>query len=416
MKIEIPYGKQRTMPLVVPESMSCQVVYPNDVTAAASETEAIVQALANPHGGRSLAQFLEGCGNALVIVNDATRPTPTARMLACMMDVLRRHNVYYISAVGSHRVPTEQEHRVMFGEAYEQIKDRILLHDCHNDADMVWLGRTSRGTDIRLNKAVAAADRIVIITSVEPHYFAGYTGGRKSIFPGLAAFESITQNHKWALDATSATFALKGNPVHDDMEEIVQRLAKPIFTLQAVLDARHRICAAYAGDYQQAFYAAVEKARQVFAVRIGQRADIVVTVAPYPTDIDLYQAQKAMENARHAVKKGGVLILVAECWDGIGGETFYRLLSSSTDAQAVFAEIQRGYKLGYHKAAKMIELMNNCTVFAVTSIQPAKLEKIFIRPFATVQQAFDAAVAIKGPDASVIVLMDGNLTVPTADG
>jgi len=281
---------------------------------------------------------------------------------------------------------------------------------------MVWFGRTSRGTDIRLNQAVAAADRIIIITSVEPHYFAGYTGGRKSIFPGLAAYESIAQNHRWALDAASATFALKGNPVHDDMEEIVQRLGKPIFTLQAVLDAHHRICAAYAGDYQQAFYAAIEKARQIFAVRIAKRADIVLTVAPYPTDIDLYQAQKAMENARHAVSPGGVLILVAECRDGIGGDTFYKLLSSSSDAQAVLAEIQRGYKLGYHKAAKMIEMMNNCTVFAVTSIEPARLEKIFIRPFDSVQQAFDAAAAIKGPDASVIVLMDGNLTVPTTDG
>jgi nickel-dependent lactate racemase len=286
MKMEIPYGKERRLRLDVPEGARCDVIYPNAVRCK-DECQTLMQAVSNPLGGKPLEQFASEAGAILVVVNDATRPTPTAKMLDCIIGKLKGKRIHYISAVGSHRAPTEAEHREMFGRNYDNIKDRILVHECKNEQDMTPFGKTRLGTDIMLNKAVMEHDSILIITSVEPHYFAGYTGGRKSIFPGLAAYSSIAQNHKWALDERAATFALDGNPVHDDMEEIVEKLGKRIFAVQAVLDAHRSIYAAFAGDYRLTFKAAVKKADEVFAVKIREKADIVVTVAPYPTDIDL---------------------------------------------------------------------------------------------------------------------------------
>ena len=411
MKLDVPYGREGRMPLEVPDDIACELVLPKEVPPL-DEHAALRSALDAPLGGTRLAEFLHGAHNVLVIVNDATRPTPTTMMLDAVAGPLNEANARFIVAVGTHRAPTEKEYREIFGVHYEDVRGRLLQHDCRNDADIRDFGTTTLGTPIRVNKAVAEADRIVILTSVEPHYFAGCTGGRKSIFPGLAAHASITQNHKWALDERSSTFALKGNPVHDDMDEAVRRLDKPIFALQAVLDSHYRVCAAFAGDNHASFQAAVDRAHDLFAVGVPRRADIVVAVARYPLDIDLYQAQKSLENARHAVRKGGVLILVAECREAIGNDTFYRLLTASPDLDAVFDAIDRGYQLGFHKAAKAVELLRHCDVFAVTAMENETLEKIFVRPFATVQEAFDRALAEKGREASVLVLMDATLTVP----
>jgi nickel-dependent lactate racemase len=415
VKIDIPYGRERKLPLIIPERNLVGVVYPNAVKCG-NDLDTILNALKTPIGGKSLDKFLNGARNILVVVNDATRPTPSAKMLGCIFKTLQDRNVKFISAVGSHRAPKEDEHREMFGDIYDEIKNSVIVHECKKEQDMVSFGKTQRGTEIRMNRAVAEADRIIIINSVEPHYFAGYTGGRKSIFPGLASYSSIEQNHKLALDGRAQTFALSGNPVHEDMEEIVSIIGKEIYSIQAVLDAHHRIYAAFAGDYKLTFDEAVKKANEVFAVEIKERADIVITVAPFPTDIDLYQAQKSLDNGKNAVKMGGVMILVAECRDSIGNETFYKLLSSARRPEDVFAEIEKGYRLGYHKAAKMAETFQNCSTWAVSSLSPSVLDKIFIRSFPDVQAALDAAIAKKGSGSSVLVLMDGNLTVPKVAG
>ncbi|MEJ2067607.1 MAG: lactate racemase domain-containing protein, partial [Deltaproteobacteria bacterium] len=145
--------------------------------------------------------------------------------------------------------------------------------------------------------------KIVAISSVEPHYYAGYTGGRKSFFPGAASYQTMEHNHRLALEEGVAPMALTGNPVHEDMVEAMGTLeGKEIYSLQVVLDRFHRICAAFAGSLEGSFAAAVQKAREVFAVEISARADIVVTIAPAPMDIDLYQAHKAIEHGKPALK------------------------------------------------------------------------------------------------------------------
>lgn len=409
--VSLPYGKDKRIEFTVPQHNLAGTIYPKSISEG-DERGILMRAVSEPLGNRTIDDFLKDKKSLLVVVNDATRPTPSAKMLDAIYNKLSGRNVTYISAVGSHRPPTDEEHRMMFGIHYDKIRDRIAVHDCRDEINTAHFGVSRFGTEIKMNPHVAKADGIIIINSVEPHYFAGYTGGRKSLFPGLATYSSISQNHRLAMDAGARTFALEGNPVHEDMDDIVSKIGKDIYSVQCVLDAHHRIFAAFAGDYRDTFNAAVEAANRVFTVEIDKPVDIVVTVAPYPTDIDLYQAQKSLDNGKNIVKKGGIIILVAECREGIGNETFYRLLSSADTPEKVFNEIKKGYKLGYHKAAKMAEIMLNASVFAVSSFHPDVLGKIFIRGFPEIQKAVDRALAEQGADAEIIVLMDGNLTVP----
>jgi nickel-dependent lactate racemase len=411
MKLEIPYGKDSKLEAEIDEQSVIGIIEPNEVEIG-DETEIIRQALNNPIGSPSLKEFLKDARDVLFIVNDPTRPTPTARVLDIIEDDIAGQNVSFIVATGIHRAPTEEEYLQIFTEKYyTKYKDRIHSHDSKND-EMVYLGTSKNGTEMKVNKIGVDAHKIVIISSVEPHYFAGYTGGRKSFLPGIASFETIEQNHKLALKQEARALALEGNPVHEDMIDALSTVKKEIFTISTVLDKNHRIYAATAGDIYKSMEAAVSKAEEVFVAKIPQKADIVVSVVKFPSDIDLYQAQKGIDNAKYAVKDGGILIVVAKCRMGIGEDSFVKLLSSADSPKDALDRIEKKFVIGYHKAAKMAEVGLYAQTFGVTDLDPKILESIFIRPFSSLQEALDKAFEEKGKNAKALVLLDGSLTIP----
>jgi len=253
---------------------------------------------------------------------------------------------------------------------------------------------------------------LVIITSVEPHYFAGYTGGRKSFLPGVAAFKTIEQNHRLAMTPEAQALRLDGNPVHEDMMDAIKELRDmPIFAIQVVLDRHQQIYKVAAGDLNRSFHKAVEWANQVFCVDIHEKADVVISVASYPMDVDLYQSQKAIENGKWALKPGGSIILVSKCRSGVGDEAFYDQLSRSKDPDQVLRNLGVEYKLGHHKAAKMAELAKCAEIHAVTSLEDKTLHNINIVPFPTVQEALDAVLR-RRPTAKVMIIFEGSVVVP----
>jgi len=411
MKLQVPYGKDGKLEAEIEDKCVLGVIEPNEVKIG-DETEVIRQALANPIGSPSLKEFLKDARDVLFIVNDPTRPTPTARVIDMIQDDIAGHKVSFIVATGFHRAPTEEEYLQIFSEKYyKNYKDVIHSHDAKRD-EMVYLGTSKNGTEMKVNKRGVDAHKIVIISSVEPHYFAGYTGGRKSFLPGIAAHETIEQNHKLALKQEACALKLKGNPVHEDMIDALSTVKKEIFTISTVLDKNHRIYAATAGDIYKSMEAAVSKAEEVFCAKIPQKADIVVSVVKFPSDIDLYQAQKGIDNAKYALKEGGILLLVAKCRMGIGEESFVKLLSSASSPKDALERIEKKFVVGYHKAAKMAEVGLWAQTWAVTDLDPKLLESIFIRPFSSLQTALDEARKEKGQDAKVLVLLDGSLTIP----
>ncbi len=409
MKLDVPFGKD-TVPLEVPDS--AEVVYPNEVEVR-DEGQVLAGALAEPVNAPTFAEFIGGPGKTLVIVNDATRPTPTARVLSLIRDELSGADCSYIVATGAHRASTDEELGEIFGDMLGDVRDRVIMHDANAEEDMVHIGTSKNGTEMYVNKAGVEADKIVIVGSVEPHYFGGYTGGRKAFLPGIASRHTITQNHKYALRPEARALALDGNPVHEDMIDALKTIEdKAIFSIMTVLDGEHRIYATTAGHIHDSFYAAIDDANDVFCVPVSGEADIVVSVAPYPMDIDLYQSQKALDNGKLAMAPGGILIMVSKCRMGVGDEAFLDLLASSSTPQETLAKLESDYKLGWHKAGKMAEIAVKGEMWGVTDLEDETVSKAFIKPYHDLQEAFDAALAAKSSDARVLVMMSGSMSIP----
>ena len=416
MQIPIRYGKDDIIDLSVPEKNLLGVFNPNPV-AKFDETALIAKALANPINQKSFDEFIAGDEKIVIIVNDGTRPTPTAKILKQIYPKIREKNKIFIIATGCHREGTQEEYEMIFGkEIYAEIRTKNEVHDHDSKHDeMVFLGESKNGTQMYLNKIVAKAKKVIVIGSVEPHYFAGYTGGRKAFLPGVAKYETIEQNHKLALSTDAQALRLEGNPVHEDMIDAMKVLAHiDVFSIQTVRDSEHGVYYASAGDLNDSFYDCVKKADEVFCVNIPRKADIVISVAPYPMDVDLYQAQKALDNGKLALAKDGILIMVAKCRTGIGPKPFFNLMASAPTPQEVLEKISNEFHLGYHKAAKMAEISLWAQTWAVSELSDDEMRAVHLKPYHDLQKALDDALAQKGADAGIIILPFGSMTVPKA--
>lgn len=426
MKLEIPYLSER-LSLEIPDEQLLAVAEPNPFECAGSVTDTLNLALSQPCVGTmcdalSLDEFLNGASRILIIINDATRPTPTSAMLSALLPVCERHvalhDIILLVATGAHRAPTEAEYEQILGPMYRQLRPHCTYHDSRDPAQLATLGTTRNGTPITLNKHVFEVDRIIVTGSVEPHYFAGFTGGRKAFLPGIAGFSTIEANHRHALSPRARSLALEGNPVHEDMMDALRYIDVPVFALMTVLDKEQKVAAATSGDLVASFSQAVAYARRIFCVSIPARADIVVSVAKFPMDIDLYQSQKAIDNGALALKDGGTLILVSSCRDGIGDTTYARLLAQADSPSDALARIRKEYLLGFHKAAKMAEVAQRATIVAVSELSDEVLSSMFIEKQKTLDDAFRFAKALADRQGiarpTVIVLPDGCVTIPTS--
>jgi len=416
MQIPIAYGKDDHLNLEINEKNLLGVFDPNPVDKF-DETALIAKALANPINQKSFDEFIAGDEKIVVIVNDGTRPTPTAKVLKQIYPKISEKNKIFIIATGCHREGTLDEYEMIFGkEIYAELNAKGEVHDHDSKHDeMVFLGESKNGTQMYLNKAVAEAKKVIVIGSVEPHYFAGYTGGRKAFLPGVAKYETIEQNHKLALSADAQALRLEGNPVHEDMIDAMKVLAHiDVFSIQTVLDSEHGVYYASAGHLNDSFYDCVKKADEVFCVNIPRKADIVISVAPYPMDVDLYQAQKALDNGKLALAKDGILIMVAKCRTGIGPKPFFNLMASAPTPQEVLEKISNEFHLGYHKAAKMAEISLWAQTWAMSELSDDEMRAVHLKPYHDIQKAVDDALAQKGADAKIIILPFGSMTVPKA--
>ena len=413
MNIKLPYSKGHE---VFSTDEDCQIV--NAQLCEICDSYAVMgEALASPINSHDFADFASRSKSILFILCDGTRPTPTALVLEQLYPHIGSHpDIKFIIATGTHRGPTEPELERIFGQFLEEFRPNILVHMGKNKEDMIYLGETKRGTPVSFNKAVFEADGIVTINSVEPHYFAGFTGGRKSFLPGVADYETIVRNHSYTDRPGSEPLALEGNPVSEDMFEAVEMLGdKRIFSIQTVMTADHKLFSAATGHIHDSFFAAVEKAKELYSVKIESQANIVITVAPPPMDSNLYQSQKAMEHARVALEKDGILILLSSAWDGIGDRIFYDMLVDFKDGDDLARYTGDNYKLGNHKAVRMLSLAQHASIWAVTELDQDTLNPARITKKESLQKAVDEAVQLTkeaGKTPNIIVLPSGSLIVP----
>ena len=373
-----------------------------------SDEDSVTRSLAAPNGSSSFESFISNRDRILVVINDHTRPLASTVLKRLP---LKGKDLTTIISTGTHRAPSPEELALLLGGNAPPYGGSVMIHNSKDPSSLRRLGRTARGTEVRLNSKVFEADGLVVIGSVEPHYYAGFTGGRKFLLPGLAGFDSIEMNHSLALDDKAKILALDGNPVHEDFMDALQIFGRndDIFSIQLVMNTEHQISYASSGHIVNSFTDAVRHALKTYVCRVHSKADILVAVVKPPLDIDLYQAHKAIENVKAALNDDGILILVAQCKDGIGNRGFYDLLSSRDELSMT---VKGKYSFGGHKALRIKQLLQRAKIFAVTELEPSILETISIRPFRDAQSALNEALALKGSDAKVLLVNDAGVTVP----
>ncbi len=413
MNVKIPYGKELKT-VNIPEP--CTVLLPHKIDVS-DETKTIEDALKNPIGMNSFKTFIQNSSHLLVIVNDASKPTPTAKIIEHIYPLFAHHpDVKFLIAAGTHRPPNEEECQYIFGKFYDLFKDRIFIHDSKKEENMKYLGKTKRGTEVSLNKMIFDAGNVLVIGSIEPHYFAGYTGGRKALIPGVASYQTIEMNHQFALSDKACSLSLKNNPIHNDMIDAIKLVKNiNIYSIQTVLTNDYKIYAASCGDIIKSFNALIPYANNVYCTPSEKKGNIVLTVVPYPMDIDLYQSQHALENGNFILDDNGVLILVSKCRMGVGNDAFLKVLSKTNTPQEVLDLHDGKYKLGIHKSIRILKIVSRAQLFAVTSLKNSTIEKAKMKPYNSIQNAIDDAVKIiktRGDKPRVVLMPSGNLTVP----
>jgi nickel-dependent lactate racemase len=264
----------------------------------------------------------------LVIVNDGYRNTPTAKILAWLSEIapLVIDRSRFLIATGAHSAPTEAHLRTIFGGLYERVKSRIAWHDAKADETMTAVGRDRFGEEVFVNRLFLEHERVIVIGSVEPHYFAGFTGGRKAIFPGICDLKTIVRNHNMADSLAAQPMKLDRNPVAEHLDALLGLVdLGKIFSIQLVLDSTDAVAGIFCDSVRDSFHEAAQMAREMYACGYDGQYDVALCELLPPLDDNLYQVQKALENCQPAVRDGGACIVVAACKGGIGSEHFYRL-------------------------------------------------------------------------------------------
>ena len=411
-QIEFGFGTS-IQKVEVPEENLLGILEPNEVDIDLVGEEEIRRALANPIGAPPLGEVLRAGETVAIVTSDITRPMPSDLVLPVLLDELveagiRREDITVVFGLGSHRRHTPEEIKALVGErVYHEVK--CIDGDAE---DCITMGVTSFGTPVDVVREVAGADRRICLGNVEFHYFAGYSGGAKAIMPGVSSRAAIQNNHSQMVKAQASAGRLEGNPVREDIEEAGE-ICGIDYLINVVLDEKKQVIKAVAGDSVKAHRQACAFLDRLYKKVLPKRADIVmVSQGGAPKDLNLYQTQKALDNAKHAVRKGGIIILMGSCKEGLGEEVFEQWIEEAKTSSSMIDRIQEDFQLGGHKAAAIAMVLEEAEIYLVSELPEDVVKKIFLTPMKTAQEALDKAFEKLGEDATVLAMPYGGSTLP----
>lgn len=413
MKLAVAIG-QRQEDFVLPDENLSAVLEQNEVVTELSGEACVRASLKNPIGSKPLSEIVKPGEKVVLITSDITRPLPSYLVIPAILDELsaigcKDEDITLVFALGSHRMHTEAEKRKLVGDA---VFERVQCIDGDLN-DVVHLGVTRGGTPVDVVRIVAEADKRIGIGNIEYHYFVGYSGGAKAIMPGVSTRAAIQANHSRMVEAGAAAGNIDSNPVRQDIEEAVGQFCPLDFIVNVVLDEHKKIIYCVSGDYIAAHRVGCSFLDSLYRKEIEARADIViVSQGGAPKDLNLYQTQKALDNAKHAVKRGGTIILVGSCAEGMGEHVFEEWMLAAAKPKDLTDRIKREFKLGGHKAAAIAMVLELAEIYLVSDMEDDFVRSIFMQPFPSVQAALDQAFEKQGADAKVIVMPYGGSTLP----
>ncbi|TCO74586.1 lactate racemase domain-containing protein [Marinisporobacter balticus] len=401
------------------------VIESNKTCSHKTEEEVVIDALKNPIGSNPLGEIVQKGEKICIVISDITRAWQKMNFyLAFIVDELNEagiedRDIIFLCATGSHRKQTKEEHRILLGEKLAQ-RFEVIDHNALDQEQLVFLGKTSFGTPVRLNKLAVEADHVLLTGAIVFHDLAGFGGGRKSILPGIACYESIMANHALALNEKVGGGSnpsvrcgnVKTNPIHLDMIEATNFL-KPSFLFNVIIDGDGHIIKAVAGGYIKAHEMGQKMVEQMDGVSIKEKADLVIASAGgYPKDINLYQATKTLSNAKEAVKNGGNIIILSECIEGVGNEDVRQIIEDYENNVERECAVREEFSVAKYIGYDMAQTAKRFQIIFVSDLDPDLMKKIHIQVVKTVEEALTRVYKEKGENLKAYFIPYGANTLP----
>ena len=416
MKTEIPYHKTK-IPVEIPdENFVCSLVSDSEnFKMNGTEQEIVEAALDNPIGSKSLEELVRGKQRMVIISGDHTRPVPSRITMPIILRRIRQANpdikITILIATGFHRPTTKQELIDRYGKEIVA-KENIVVHRSHND-EMADLGTLPSGGKLLLNKIAIDTDLLIAEGFIEAHFFAGFSGGRKAVLPGIASATTVMANHcsEFIASPFARTGILENNPIHKDMLYAAAQ-AKLAFILNVVINAKKQVIAAFAGDSEKAHVKGCEFVLNMSKVKKNPTDIVITTNGGYPLDQNIYQSVKGMTAAEANCKTGGVIIMIAGLIDGHGGESFCKMVTETPSPQKLLEEFSRiprnETKPDQWEAQILCRILSKCKIIMVTDICDERLiTGMHMEHAKTFDEALKRAFEIKGKNATVSIIPDG---------
>lgn len=414
-EIRLPYARGSVALHVEEKNLKAVLTNNTHIKPAQSQEEIVRNALDNPIHSLTLETLARGKKNVLLVTSDHTRAVPSKLTLPILLAEIRRGNpdaqITILIATGLHRPTTEEEQRRMFGDDIVD-HEHIVVHDAFDDESLAYVSTLPSGSEFFVNKLAMETDLLVCEGFIEPHFFAGFSGGRKSILPGIASAVTVNENHSYKAIAHPCSKAgiLDGNVISQDML-FAAKMVRVDFILNVALDEEKRVIATFAGDVDEAHRTGCEYVRNLAQVS-AVTGDIVVTSnGGYPLDQNLYQSPKAASTAQVCAGEDGVIILVASCSDGLGGTNFEKMIQMGTpsEIQAYLSNIPPKESISEQWCVQIFTqmLLKHPIILVTDCLDPKLVKRANMIPAKTPDEALEIAYGIKGRDASVVVIPDG---------
>lgn len=422
MKVHLAYGKEG-LTVELPDK-NVTVVEPQYVPGLPDERSALVGSLRSPIGCPPLTELLTSGDTVAISFCDITRPMPNKRVLPVLLEeierVVPRARITLVNGTGTHRANTGAELRHMLGDRVVD-RYRVVTNDARDPAGLVSVGTTSSGNEVWLNRAFVDASAKILTGFIEPHFFAGFSGGPKMVMPAVAGIDTVMRNHGACnIGHPNATWGvMHGNPIWEEIREaalmVSSRDGAP-FSLNVALNKVHEITGVFAGDMLASHELGCAWVKQTAMREVRQPFDVVLTTnSGYPLDLNVYQTIKGVSAAARVVKDGGAIVAVAECWDGIPDHGDYKdLLFSAHSPEALLARINApGFRMPDQWQAQIQAMIQRrCRVYLHSSLPDEVVRRTNLLPCDDIEQAVEWLLAEYGPDASLCVLPQGPQTIP----
>ena len=414
-EILFPYGKEKISYAFGDEL--CALLEPkiNEYTPEADGAELVRRAMDAPIASPRLSELARGKKKVVIIASDHTRPVPSKLIIPPMLSEIRAGNpdadITILIATGCHRVTTKDELVAKFGE--EIVKtEKIYIHDCDERDMLVNIGTLPSGGQCEINRLAYEADLLVSEGFIEPHFFAGFSGGRKSVLPGVAGRRTVLANHcsEFIAHPRARTGILEGNPIHEDMLWAA-KTARLAYIVNVVLDSEKKVIYAVAGDPEAAHKEGTDFLLSLCGAKAVESDIVITTNGGYPLDQNMYQAVKGMTAAEATVRQGGVIIMLARSGDGIGGDHFYHQLADEPDISKTMAQfLSRGRDEtvpDQWQTQILLRILKHASVIYVSEMPDDVVENMHMIPAHSLGEAIEKAKGLVGDGAKIAAIPDG---------